>query len=168
MKTNFEIIDLLIQIGIPKQYAGDLLILALYVITGIIIVFLVKKKNLGAFMMSSYVAYAIFSFSYFIPKNATIGLLYFAFLVIMVFVLMKKIVAFHIGGGNFSIILKAVLIALLALGMITSLILSWLPPDNLAEFFTPFTKQLFTSDVFRLAWTIVPFLLLAFMKKYRY
>jgi hypothetical protein len=168
MKTNFELIELLEKIGVSRQYAGDLLILALYIIAGIAIVFLVKKKNLGAFVMSSYVAYAIFSFSYFIPKNITISLGYFILLIMTVFHFMKRIVAFHLGGSELSIIFKSVLLAVLALGMDTSLILSWLPPENIKEFFTPFSKNLFTSDIFRFCWITIPFLTLAFIKKYRY
>ncbi|MDD3607953.1 MAG: hypothetical protein PHQ20_04140 [Candidatus Moranbacteria bacterium] len=168
MKTNFELIELLEKIGVSRQYAGDLLVLALYIIAGIVIVFLVKKKNLGAFVMSSYIAYTIFSFSYFIPKNISVGLGYFILLIMAVFYLMKRIVAFHLGGSELSIIFKSVLIAVLALGMNTSLILSWLPPENIKEFFTPFSENLFTSDVFRLCWMIIPFLTLAFIKKYRY
>lgn len=168
MKTNFEIIDLLTQIGVPKQYAGDLLVLALYLIASIVIIFLVKKKNLGAFVMSGYLAYVVFSFSYFIPQTATLGIAYFAFLILVILMLMKNIVAFHLGGGNLSIAIKSVLISLLTLGMITSFILSWLPAENLEEFFTPFTKIIFTTDLFKLIWVIAPFLFLGVIKKYRY
>lgn len=167
MEANFNLMNFLIQSGVPKEYAGDLLILACYIIASIIVIILVKKRNLGAFVLSSYVAYVIFSFSYFIPKAAVVGIIYFGLLIVATFMLMKKIVNFHIGGGQISIILQSLLIALLACGMITSFVLRWLPPENM-EFFTPFTKQLLTSDIFQLGWVVVPFLLLAIAKKYRY
>ncbi len=168
METKFELLDLLVKIGIPKQFVGDIFFLLFFLVAGVILILLVKKKNLGAFSMSAYLAYVIFNFSYFIPKTATVGIFYFALLLFIVFILMKKIVAFHIGGGQISIIIKSILIAILTCGMITSFILSWLPKENLAEFFTPFAKRIFTTDTFRFGWAVVPFIFLSFIKKYRY
>ena len=42
--TNF-----LIDIGIPKAYAGDIAILGLMILAGIVLMFIVKKTKIGAF-----------------------------------------------------------------------------------------------------------------------
>ena len=165
---KFNFIYFLIELGAPKQYVGDISILVFYLIASIIVIILVKQKNLGAFLMSSYVAYAIFSFSYFMPKNPTFGIAYFAVLTVLTFILMKKIVVFRIGGAPTSVMIKSVFISLLTTGMTASLILNWLPPENLYGIFTPFTKKLFTTEIFKFSWMAIPFLFLALVKKRKY
>ena len=63
-------IELLTQIGVPSQYAGDVWLLIIFLIIGIALTFLIQKKNLGALILSVYIAFVIITYSYFIPETS--------------------------------------------------------------------------------------------------
>lgn len=161
-------IDLLIQMGVPKQYAGDIWLLILFIAISLALVFIVKKKRLGAFLLSVYISYVIFIFSYFLPDSSSTKIIYFGILIFAIFWSMKKFFTFSIGGKKIAVWTQSVILSFLTVGMITSLVFSWLPQKEVQEFFSPFSKQLFTSDIFQLVWVALPLLFLLFLKKNRY
>lgn len=161
-------IDFLIQLGIPKQYAGDIWLLVLFVAISLALVFIVKRKKLGALLLSVYISYVIFIFSYFLPNSPSTKIIYFGILIFLVFLAMRKFFTFSIGGRKIIVLTQSIILSFLTVGMTTSLIFSWLPKKEIQELFTPFSKQLFTSDPFQLAWVIFPLLFLLFIKKNRY
>lgn len=161
-------IDSLVQLGIPKQYAGDIWLLVLFVAISLALVFIVKRKRLGALLFSIYISYVILTFSYFLPDSPATKIAYFGILIFLIFLAMRKFFTFSISGKKIAIWTQSIILSFLTVGMITSLIFSWLPKKEIQEFFSPFSKQLFTSEPFQLAWVVLPLIFLLFIKKNRY
>lgn len=166
---SFDLFEWVSSYGISKQLVGDLSILLIFLVAGIILVVLIKKKYLIPFLFSMYISYAIFSFSYFLPSDAPfVNIFYFLILLIVIFVMMKKFVVFNIGGGPLAIWIQALLLALSAICMFINFFIGTMPPEYIEEFFTPFSKQIFGSAAFQLAWVITPFVIVSSVKKYRH
>ena len=49
--------DILISIGIPSAYAGDVALFLLMVLAGVTLMFIVKKTKIGAFAFAVYTSY---------------------------------------------------------------------------------------------------------------
>ncbi len=166
---NFDLFEWISSFGISKQLVGDLSILAIFIIAGIILVALIKKKYLGAFLLSMYISYVIFTFSYFLPDDSPfVNIFYFVIIFTVIFIMMRKFIIFNIGGGTLAIWVQSLLLALSVICMFINLFIGVLPSGYIEEFFTPFSKQIFGSQAFQLAWVIIPFVVLAFVKKYRH
>ncbi|MDA3815305.1 MAG: hypothetical protein PF549_02985, partial [Patescibacteria group bacterium] len=154
--------------GIPRQYAGDIWLLIIFLAIGIALIFLIKKKNLGSLLISVYVAYVVSLFSFFLPKDVNFRAIYFLFLVAGVFWMMKKIFGINFHGKKIVIWFQILVMALAIVGLSLSLVLTWISPKELGEFFTPFSRQLFVSDLAKFLWVLVPFIALVLIKKRKY
>lgn len=161
-------IDFLINIGIPKQYAGDVWLFLIFLGISIALIFLVKKKNLDALLFSVYVAFVISLNSFFLPKDVNFKAIYFLVVTVAVFFLMKKIFGLNLHGSKIMIWLQTLAISFSVVGLFFSLALTWIPSKELGEFFTPFSRKLFISDLAKFIWALLPFLILVFIKKRKY
>jgi len=162
-------IDFLIELGIPKQLAGDVWILAAFVVLSVILVLVIPRKNLGALLISGYVASGIVSFSYFLPRNnSDLKIGYFLLLILAIFSGMKRMMSISLSGQKALVWAKTFLVSFIIVGMIVSFSLSWLPKRELKEFFTPLSLKLLATPEARLFWAVTPFVVLALFKKRRY
>jgi hypothetical protein len=161
-------IDFLINIGIPTQYAGDIWLLIVFLAISIALIFLVKKKNLGSLLLSVYVAYVISLSSFFLPEDINFRAIYFLVIIAIVFWMMKKVFGLNFHGRKIVIWGQTLIIALAIVGLSLSLVLTWIPAKEISEFFTPFSQQLFISELARFIWALFPFLLLVAIKKRKY
>ena len=161
-------IDFLINIGIPKQYAGDVWLLMIFLAISIALIFLIKKKNLDSLLFSVYVAYVISLSSFFLPEDVNMKAIYFFVVTGIIFLLMKKIFGLNFHGKVVVIWIQTLAIALSVVGLFFSLALTWVSPKELGEFFTPFSQKLFISDLAKFIWALIPFLILVVIKRRRY
>ncbi len=161
-------IDFLINIGIPSQYAGDIWLLIVFLVISVALIFLIKKKNLGSLLLSVYVAYVISLSSFFLPEDINFRAIYFLVIIAIVFWMMKKVFGLNFHGRKIVIWAQTLVIALAIVGLSLSLVLTWISAKEISEFFTPFPQQLFVSDLARFIWALVPFLLLVVIKKRKY
>ncbi|MEA1926427.1 MAG: hypothetical protein U9M90_04310 [Patescibacteria group bacterium] len=160
-------IDLLISLGIPKQYAGDILVALLYILTSIGVTIFIKKRDLGALLFSLYIAYAIVTKTFFkFAQNPTTKAVILIVSIFLLFALIKHYVRMKISGGKIIVWVKTLLIALSIVGLLASIVLQWLPALMLKEFFTAFSSEVFLSKEAQLIWMIVP-LVLIFMLKHK-
>jgi len=161
------IINLLIQLGIPKQYAGDFLVLLLFVIVGIIVTALVKKRNLGALLISIYIAYAIVAkIFYKVAQNPSAKIVIFLALIFLLFSLLRYYVRIKISGTKIVAGTKTSLTSLAIVGLLASIVLQWFPQSFLDEFFTSSSSVIFLSAQAQLIWMIAP-LIVVFLLKHR-
>ncbi|MDZ7611385.1 MAG: hypothetical protein U5L10_01355 [Candidatus Moranbacteria bacterium] len=158
-------IEFFTQIGVPDKYAGDLWLLIIFLITGIILLALVNKKSLGALILSIYAAYAIVSFAYFLPEKGNTKVMFFGLFIFFSYMLLKKVFSFSIKGKKVEVLAQTLVLSLLAVGLIGSLVMEWIHPNELELFFTPFSKKLFFSDMARFIWPILPLAALFAFKK---
>ncbi len=153
-------IEFLTQIGVAKQYAGDVWLLLIFLIIGLVLVILVNKKNLGSLVLSVYIAFFILSSAYFIPSSSGIKTIILGAIIFLVFNGIKKAFPFSVKGKGFLSWGSLVLLSLVIVGMIGSIVLGWFSNRELEEFFTPLSKKLLISQEARFFWSIIPFLVL--------
>lgn len=153
-------IEFLTQMGVAKQYAGDVWLLIIFLIIGLVLTVLVNKKNLGALVLSVYISFFILSSSYFLPSNSGTKTIILGIIIFLVFNGIKKAFPFSVKGKGFLSWGSLVLLSLVIVGMIGSIVLGWSTPQELEEFFTPLSKKLLISQEARFFWSIIPFLVL--------
>lgn len=160
--TNF-----FINIGIPKVYAGDISLLALMVLAGIVLMFIVKKTKIGAFAFAIYVAYLItemadFDFinTYVIKSSVFLGLA-----MTLHYTLFRSTVVVKLGGGNMIRWIKRIAISFTIVGFIASIILGWMPDKEVLEILSPFGLKVFTTSFAKLIWAVAPVVILLMVRK---
>lgn len=161
-------IDFLINIGIPKQYTGDVWLLVVFLVISLVLLVLIKKRNLDSLLFSIYVAYVISLASFFLPDDVNFQAVYFFGVTAIVFWLMKKIFGINFHGNKIFIWLQTLAITFSVIGLFFSLALTWISPKDLGDFFTPFSQKIFVSETAKFFWAILPFLLLVLVKRRRY
>ncbi|MFW5884910.1 MAG: hypothetical protein ACOCUF_01625 [Patescibacteria group bacterium] len=160
-------IEFLIKMGIPEAYAGDVWLVILFLLLGLALVFTVNKKNLGALVLSIYVAYTILSFAYFIPNSGGWKAALFILLGWFCYINLRKTFSFSLRGKKLIVFLQMLLLSLLAVGMTGSLILEWFSPKELEDFFTSFSHKFLISEKARFIWVALPFVFMILFKKSR-
>lgn len=154
-------IELLVKIGVPKNYAGDIWVLILFLVASFVLVALVKKKNLGALLISVYVAYAIAVKAFFaFLDNQNFKLAFFAMLIFFLFQLFQRFFKMAIGGGSIAMWSKVVAVSLSIVGLLSSIAMKWLPPETVSEFFSPLFSKLFLSNQAQFVWMTIPLVLI--------
>lgn len=158
----------LVQIGIPQQYVGDLLVALFFVILGIAITAIVKKKNLGALMVSMYISYAVVTkIFYQFAQQPIAKMIIFLALVSLLFSLIQNHMRIKISGSRVAAGAKTALVSLTITGLLASIVLQWLPESFLTEeFFTAASIKIFFSKEGQLAWMVAP-LIAVFALKHR-
>ncbi|MFO7807297.1 MAG: hypothetical protein R6V40_02630 [Candidatus Moraniibacteriota bacterium] len=160
-------IDFLTKIGVPGAYAGDTWLFLVFVVVGMALLVVINKKNLGALILSVYVAYVILSFAYFIPGEGGLKAVFFGVLIWLCYTGLKKMFNFSIKGKKIIVWAQTLFLSLLVVGMISSMSLDWFSAKELQDFFTPFSKKMLISENAKLIWTVLPFLSLFLMKKHK-
>ncbi len=160
-------IEFLTQLGIAKQYAGDVWLLIIFLIIGLVLTVLVNKKNLGALILAVYITFVILSFSYFVPQAGGVKAILLGMIIFLVFNGIKKAFPFSIKGNGVAGWFRMSLLALIIVGMILSIVLNWFSSAELEEFFTPLSKKLLISKEARFIWSVLPFGALMFLNNRR-
>jgi hypothetical protein len=160
-------IEFLTQIGVAKQYAGDVWLLIIFLIIGLILTVVINKKNLGALILSVYIAFVILSSAFFIPGNSGVKTILLGILIFLVFHGIKKAFPFSMKGKGLIGWTKIISLSLVVVGMIGSIVLSWYTPAELEEFFTPLSRRLLITEEARFVWAILPFGILLFLNNRR-
>jgi len=160
-------INLLTQMGVPSQYAGDVWLLIIFLIIGVALMILVNRKNLGALILSVYISLAIIASAYFIPNSSGIKAILLGIVIFLVFNGVKKAFPFSIKGNGLASWSRIVLLSLVIVGMIGSVMLSWFSAQELEQFFTPLFKSLLISKEAQFFWAVAPFVVLVTFNKRR-
>lgn len=162
------IVDFLVKIGMPQQYAGDFLVVLFFVILGIAVTAIVKKKNLGALMVSMYVSYALVTKTFYqFAQQPIVKMIIFLALMSLLFSLIQSHMRIKISGSRVAAGAKTALVSLTITGLLASIVLQWLPESFLVEeFFTATSINIFFSKEGQLAWMVAP-LIAVFVLKHR-
>lgn len=147
----------------------DLFILLFFIGTVLVFIFSLNRDRLLITILSTYLTIAL------INSISFLGALYkdalpFWFWKIIIFIFLVIIFSFlvsrAIGLSQFSLgsIRQIVLLSILQVGLLTSIILSFLPVEIVA-YLTPFTKNVFISNIGKMVWLILPIISLIFIKR---
>lgn len=159
------ITNLLAQIGIPKQYTGDIVVAVLFILLTVVITTLVKKKNLGALMISIYISYALLTKLFFdFVQGPYTKTAIFIVCVAILFSLLKKFVKMKIKGQKIAKWVKTSLASLTIVGFLVSIVLQWIPAQIVEEFITPFLETIFMTKEAQLIWIIAPLVMIFLLK----
>ena len=154
-------IELLTKIGIPEQYAGDIWALVIFFVCSVILILVVKKRNLGAILISVYVAYAILTKAFFeFLEDQNVMLAVFLILLLVLFQIFKRFIRMGIGGSKMALWTKVVVISLSIIGLLISVAMRWFPPSIIEKFFSPSFVEIFLSKEAQLVWMIAPLVLI--------
>ncbi len=160
--TNF-----LIGIGVPKLYAGDVSLFLTMILAGIVLMFLVKKTKLGAFTYAVYASYFITETLYFdfMDKFFTKILVFLGLAFGLHYLLFKSTVVVKLGGRGMMKWVRRVFVAFLVVGLMATIILSWMPKKEVLDLLSPFSLKIFTTKPAHLLWAVIPLLTLFAIRK---
>ncbi len=160
--TNF-----LISIGVPKLYAGDVSLFLVMILAGVVLMFLVKKTKLGAFTYAVYASYFITRVLYFdfMDKFSTKILIFLGLAFGLHYLLFKPTVVVKLGGRGIMKWVRRVFVAFLIVGLMATIILSWMPKKEVLDLLSPFSLKVFTTKSAQLLWAIIPLLTLFAIRK---
>lgn len=151
----------------------DLFILIFFVTVGILFAFTLGKARVLFVLLSLYVGLAVASSLPFITEEtsskfhlgsvAALKIVVFIICVVILFVLFSRMGALSSFSGKINPLI-VLLFSFLQVGLLISIILSFLPADTISSF-APITKKLFTTSVARMAWLLVPIVSMVLIKK---
>lgn len=151
----------------------DLFILIFFVSVGVLFAFTLGKARVLFVLLSLYVGLAIASSLPFITKEtsskfhlgsvAALKIVVFIVCVVVLFILFSRMGALSSFSGKINP-LVILLFSFLQVGLLISILLSFLPVDTISSF-APITKKLFTTNVARLSWMLIPIVAMVLIKK---
>jgi hypothetical protein len=158
--------NLLGNLGIKSNLAGDVSFLILFLLVSFVVSFALGKHRILVSLVGVYAAYMVVNFARFEflkePSAKTL-----AFLAILAgFVLFfSKIIRGSVSGHGPVFMAKLVLGTAIVIGLSLSVILNWYTPKELADVITPGTRKFFTDDLWRFFWAIAPLVYLGVVRK---
>ena len=151
----------------------DLFIIIFFVSVGILFAFTLGRARVLFVLLSLYIGLAIASSLPFITKDtsskfhlgsvAALKIVVFIMCVVILFVLFSRMGALSSFSGRINP-LVILLFSFLQVGLLISILLSFLPAD-IIDSFAPLTKKLFTTNIARLSWLLLPIAAMLLIKK---
>lgn len=150
----------------------DLVILLFFIISVLIYSFTLGRDRIVAIMISTYISLAVTTNLPFMTElteminsfgRLTFQISSFLIVFILLFFMLSRgsvIQGFSNISGSWW---QVIIFALLQVGLMASIIMSFLPEVAL-NYFSDYTKTIFVSDVGKFVWLVLPILALAFLK----
>ncbi len=162
--------DLFRQIDLSSP-SWDIFILLLFIMGVFLYGITMSRDRLLIVLVSMYISMAvIYNVPYLTRRGLGIGetfslkVVFFIFLfVFLLYILSRMPLLYSLGGGGGGVV-QIIIFSMLHIGLFISIILSFLP-INVLDAFAPITRAVFTSDLGKFFWTILPILTMAMMKK---
>lgn len=158
--------NLLGNIGIKNDLAGDASFLILFLLASFVISFVLGKRRILVSLVGVYAAFTIVNFANFEITREPQGkvLVYLAILVGFV-VMFSRIVRGSVSGHGPILAVKLTIGTAVAIGLSLSVILNWYSPKELENIITPGVRTYFTGDFWRFVWSIAPLVYLGVVRK---
>ncbi len=158
--------NLLGNIGIRSNLAGDVSFLILFLIFSLAVSFVLGKRRILVSLLGVYAAYGIVNLAKFdFLKESSVKTLIFLALLVGFILFFSKIVRGSISGHGPILIVKLFLGTAIVIGFSLSIVLSWQAPKELADIITPGARKFFTEDFWRFFWAIAPLVYLGIVKR---
>jgi len=158
--------NLLGNLGIKSNLAGDLSFLILFLLVSFVVSFALGKHRILVSLVGVYAAYVVVSFAKFdfVREPNTKTLVFLASLVGFV-LFFSKIIRGSVSGHGPMLMVKLVVGTGIVIGLSLSIILNWYTPKELADVITPGTRKFFTGDFWQFIWAIAPLVYLGVVRK---
>jgi hypothetical protein len=163
---NMNLNNLLGNLGIKSNLAGDVSFLILFLLISFVVSFALGKHRILVSLIGVYAAYVVVIFTRFdFLKEPNMKALAFLTLLIGFILYFSKIVRGSVSGYGPMLIVKLVVGTAIVIGLSLSVILSWYTPKELADVITPGTRKFFTGDFWQFVWAVAPLVYLGVVRK---
>lgn len=151
----------------PAKIAGDISFLLIFIAICLALGLYLGRSQLVSLVIYGYVGIAImtvlpdalFSFSQYGKAFVFIGIFLFLFLV------GDYLFDIHISNAGADFFWRILIMSFLAVGMITSILLAFLPSSFVLQYLSKTSSAYFISPNAQIAWMIIPLLFLLFINK---
>jgi hypothetical protein len=158
--------NLLGNIGIKSNLAGDVSFLILFVLISVVVSFVLGKHRILVSLLGVYVAYAVVSLANFdFVREPQAKTLFFLMILVGFIVIFSRIIRSSVSGHGPILIVKLAIGTAVVVGLSLSIILNWYSTKELADVITPSVKAWFMGDFYRFAWGISPLVYLGIVRK---
>jgi len=158
--------NLLGNIGIKSNLAGDVSFLILFVLISVVVSFVLGKHRILVSLLGVYAAYVVVNLANFEfvrdPQSKT---LFFLTILIGFIVMFSRIIRGSVSGHGPMLIAKLAIGTAIVVGLSLSIILGWYSTKELADVITPGIKSYFTGDLYKFLWGIAPLVYLGVVRK---
>jgi hypothetical protein len=158
--------NLLGNIGIKSNLAGDVSFLIMFLLVSFVVSFVLGKHRILISLLGVYAAYAVVNLANFdfVRDPQTKSLFFLAILIGFVATL-TRIVRGSVSGAGPAFYAKLTIGTAIVIGLSLSIILVWYPAKDLENVVTPSVKMYFTDDLYRFLWAIAPLVYLGVVRK---
>ncbi len=158
--------NLISNLGIKGNLAGDISFLILFLLTSFVISFALGKHRILVSLIGVYAAYAVVGMTNFsFLKEPNIKAAVFLAVLVGFVIFFSKIIRGNISGHGPMLMAKLTIGTAIVVGLSLSVILSWYTPKELSDIITPNTRKFFTADFYRFLWGIAPLIYLGVVRK---
>lgn len=158
--------NLLGNIGIKSNLAGDVSFLILFVLISFVVSFVLGKHRILVSLLGVYAAYAIVNLANFdFVRDPQAKALFFLTILIGFIVMFSRIIRGSVSGHGPMLIVKLAIGTAIVVGLSLSIILGWYSTKELADVITPGVKSYFTGDLYKFLWGIAPLVYLGVVRK---
>jgi len=158
--------DLLGNIGIKSNLAGDVSFLILFLLVSVVLSFVLGKHRILVSLLGVYAAYAVVNFASFdFARDPQAKTLFFLTILIGFIVMFSRIIRGSVSGHGPMLIAKLAIGTAVVIGLSLSIILGWYSTKDLADVITPGIKSYFTGDLYKFLWAIAPLVYLGVVRK---
>jgi len=158
--------NLLGNIGIKSNLAGDVSFLILFVLISVVVSFVLGKHRILVSLLGVYAAYVVVNLANFEfvrdPQSKT---LFFLTILIGFIVMFSRIIRGSVSEHGPMLIAKLAIGTAIVVGLSLSIILGWYSTKELADVITPGIKSYFTGDLYKFLWGIAPLVYLGVVRK---
>jgi len=158
--------NLLGNIGIKSNLAGDMSFLILFVLISVVVSFVLGKHRILVSLLGVYAAYAVVNLANFdFVRDPQSKSLFFLTILIGFIVMFSRIIRGSVSGHGPMLIAKLAIGTAIVIGLSLSIILGWHSTKELADVITPSVRSYFTGDLYKFLWAIAPLVYLGIVRK---
>lgn len=160
-----QIIDFFTAFDLPKNIAGDVSLLLLFIGMSLVFGFVFGRWKLINILINVYIALAFVGV---LPESLFTGSSYlkagtFIILLIILTAIDKRLFDLHISNAGTDLFWRLIVMSLLVTGMVVSVTLSFLPKVIALGFISPLAYGYFASSGALIFWMVAPLLSLLFI-----
>ena len=151
----------------PAQLAGDLSFLLIFVAVSLVAGMYLGRTQLVAVVMFNYIDVALITV---LPSSIFAAVPYgragvFLAIFAIIFIVGDYVLDIHISSSGSDFFWRVLIMSFLAIGMLTSIVFSFLPMSDLMKFLSKSSLDYFISPNAQMAWMITPLIFLLFVNK---
>lgn len=152
---------------IPAKMAGDISFLLVFLALCLVLGLYLGRSQLVSLVIYGYVGVALMTVfpSSFFDFSAYGKAIVFLAIFLFLFFVGDYLFDIHISNAGADFFWRILIMSFLAVGMLTSIVLTLLPKADVTKHLSPASSGYFVSPTAQVAWMVVPLLYLLFVNK---